>query len=432
MNLVAHSIGSKGGLAFGRRVGQILWRFQLSSAKAERNLGAYISTMREFGCNATFPITAVILKRHQDLIRCLYDEGVEFAVHGYVHVDHTTLPIERQREHIARALDVFHAAGIPPDGFRCPYLRYNEDTVTAVQNLGFKYISNATVSYDVLSRDEASSSRWIGYQKALDLYSAVPTEQAVVRPYVRGNLVEIPVAMPDDEILVDRLGFGEGKHIGDVWSTILDQSHAHGDLLTLQLHPERGRLCRAGLSVLLDAAQAKSPRIWLAQLRDIASWWLRRTSYSIEVSATDDGRWRILGPEDQEAVVLLKNIDLPGATPWYGHYVAMNRTATVVESEVRPIIGVSAESTDLFNFLKEEGFATYRGISPDDCALYFDRPGATSLAEQAAILKQIESSMVPLVRIARWPNGARSALALTGDIDALTVRDFVSRIWEVM
>jgi len=42
----------------------------------------------------------------------------------------------------------------------------------------------------------------------------------------------------------------------------------------------------------------------------------------------------------------------------------------------------------------------------------------------------IEKAPGPLVRVWRWPDGARSALAATGDIDALTLRDFVVRSWE--
>jgi len=46
------------------------------------------------------------------------------------------------------------------------------------------------------------------------------------------------------------------------------------------------------------------------------------------------------------------------------------------------------------------------------------------------VLDAIESGTGPLVRVWRWPDGARSALAVTGDIDALTLRDFVVRSWE--
>ncbi|MCK5620360.1 MAG: hypothetical protein KAJ17_13215, partial [Candidatus Krumholzibacteria bacterium] len=34
----------------------------------------------------------------------------------------------------------------------------------------------------------------------------------------------------------------------------------------------------------------------------------------------------------------------------------------------------------------------------------------------------------PLLRFGAWPHGNRSALAVTGDIDALTIWDFVHRL----
>ena len=40
------------------------------------------------------------------------------------------------------------------------------------------------------------------------------------------------------------------------------------------------------------------------------------------------------------------------------------------------------------------------------------------------LLAQIEGGDFPLVRLGRWPNGARSALCVTGDIDALTIWDY--------
>jgi len=432
MNLFAHSIASKGGVAFVRRVGTIAWRFQLTSARAERSVGAYLATLRHHGCNATFPITAVVLRRHQDLIRHLADEGVEFAVHGYVHTDMTTLTATQQCEHLARALDVFDLAGIPPRGFRGPYLRYDEDTIAAAASLGFEYVSNETVSYDVLEPDSFNPARWAEYQRALKLYSAIPVDQAIVRPRRRSGVIEIPVAMPDDEILVDRLGLRHGEQIGAIWVKALDRSYARGDLLTLQLHPERGGLCRKGLSILLTVARSKAPAVWIAQLRDIADWWRRRAAFRLEVEAAGDGRWRISGTGAPDVVILLQNLRCPGAMSWYGPYARLDRLGETVESPVRPTIGVSAESEELRRFLEEEGYAVSSGVEPESCALYLDRPGPLTLANQAAVLERIENSPAPLVRLARWPDGARSALSITGDVDALTLRDFVSRTWEVI
>jgi len=49
---------------------------------------------------------------------------------------------------------------------------------------------------------------------------------------------------------------------------------------------------------------------------------------------------------------------------------------------------------------------------------------------EIAVLARIDAGPGPLVRLGRWPNGARSALAVTGDVDALTLGDFAIRSWE--
>lgn len=432
MNLIAHSIASKGTIAFIRRLGSVAWRFQLGSTKAERSLGAYLSTLRRHGCNATFPITAVVLQRHRELARYLHQEGVELAVHGYVHVDHTTLSESAQREQIARALDVFSAAGIPADGFRGPYLRSNQATLAAVESLGFRYVSNTTISYDVLDEADFRPTRWQEYRKALELYSALPAQHAVARPRMRGNLVDIPVSVPDDEILVDRLGFRDGATMGEVWTKLLDWTYATGDLLTLQLHPERAAIFREGLSMVLGAARRKSPTVWIAQLRDIAEWWRRRARFRLDVAPNGPGRWTVSAIADPDATILLKNALSPVASGWSGGYATLDGLSADVEVSTCPVVGISSRSQDLKEFLLEEGYAVRDTDSPTDCSIYLDRPGPLTLGEQAALLAHLETSAAPLVRLARWPDGARSALAITGDIDAITVRDFVLRPWEVL
>lgn len=432
MNLIAHSIASKGSFAFVRRVGSVALRFQLGSSKAERSLGDYLSTLRRHGCNATFPITAVVLQRHRDLARWLYEEGVELAVHGYVHVDHTTLSERAQREQIARALDVFSAAGIPADGFRGPYLRSNQATLAAAESLGFRYVSNETISYDVFEEASFRPTRWREYQKALELYSALPAQQAVARPRMRGSLVEIPVSMPDDEILVDRLGFRDGATMGEIWTRLLDWTYATGDLLTLQLHPERASIFRDGLSIVLGAARKKSPTVWIAQLRDIAEWWRRRARFRLDVAPNGEGRWTVSAAADPDAMVLLMNAASPGARDGYGSYATLNGLSGEVEAAVCPVVGIASRSHELKEFLLEEGYAVRETTSPTDCSIYLDRPGPLTPGEQVALLSSLETSARPLVRLARWPDGARSALAITGDVDAITVGDFVLRPWEVL
>jgi hypothetical protein len=47
--------------------------------------------------------------------------------------------------------------------------------------------------------------------------------------------------------------------------------------------------------------------------------------------------------------------------------------------------------------------------------------------DELGLLSDLERGTVPLVRLGRWPNGAGSALCLTGDLDALTIWDYALR-----
>ena len=431
MNLIAHSIASKGGVDFLRRVGTIATRFGVTPDQAERSLGAYLRVLRDYDCNGTFPITATVLERNPRVVRRLMDAGVELAVHGYVHTDHTTLSAARQREEIAEALRIFSREGVLATGFRGPYLRYNDHTLAAAESLGFRYVSNETVSYDVIDPGSTSPARWAAYQKALRLYSALPSTRTVARPRLRGSLVEIPVAMPDDEILVDRLGFRDGASIGRLWAGLVQLSNARGDLLTLQLHPERGRICAEALAIALGAARATADPVWIAQLRDIAEWWQRRARSRLRVEAAGDHHWQVSADGPDGVAVLARSVACPGARRWSETYLALPDTSGVVECPDPPVIQVSRESVGLRAFLEEEGYAVAEASETDDRAIYFHRPGPLGLADQAEILAEIEAAASPLVRLARWPGGARSALSITGDIDALTLGDFVRRAWEV-
>jgi hypothetical protein len=213
---------------------------------------------------------------------------------------------------------------------------------------------------------------------------------------------------------------------------MLDITHINEDILTLQLHPERGEICRTALAMVLSVAKMRTPSVWVAQLRDVAGWWRERAKSRLIVEPVDIGSWRIVRPAEASLTVAARNVQAAGLTQWYGNEYLVTDPTTVVKSSRRPVIGVSTGSIDLERYLTEEGYVVERGIDPSDCSVYLDRPGGLPPAESATIAAELARSNYSLVRICRWPDGARACLAITGDIDALTIGDFVSRTWEVM
>jgi hypothetical protein len=98
--------------------------------------------------------------------------------------------------------------------------------------------------------------------------------------------------------------------------------------------------------------------------------------------------------------------------------------AFTVRASQRPVIGASPDTApELVDFLRQQGYALEISREGHRYAFYFDQPEFTAEQERT-VLAWIEGAKRPLVRLGRWPDGARSALAVTGDIDALTLWDY--------
>jgi hypothetical protein len=98
---------------------------------------------------------------------------------------------------------------------------------------------------------------------------------------------------------------------------------------------------------------------------------------------------------------------------------------------VRPFIGIGPGTPEkAIKFLKNEGFIVEAGIEPRDYGVYLGNLLSFQETDERALAEKIENTAAPLVRYWRWPDGARSALSLTGDIDSMTLIDFGLRVVE--
>ena len=423
---LAVSLQSRGASGTIARTARVVSRFGATTSAMARRLDRYETLASDHGIRPTWPTTACVLERHPELLRRYADRGVELALHGLVHGDHAALDHARQRATIARAIDVFERSGVHASGFRGPYLRYNSATLDVLRELGLRYHSSQAVAFPLVSSDldERAASQ---FALALRLYDAVDARTVAVRPRLRGGLVDIPVAVPDDEILLDRLRLADPA-LSAEWLHVLELTYARGDLFTIQLHPERIHELGQALDASLAAARGRRPAVYVARLDDIASWWLRRARSSLRVTPSGVGRCRVFIEADMDATLLVRGLAV-AATPWYGRDSRCELRAFEAEAARLPIVGVSRRSPpDIALFLAEEGFAT--DISDDRARFGAFVDVADQTWSETSVLDAIESAPGPLVRVWRWPDGARSALAITGDVDALTLRDFVVRSWE--
>ena len=425
---VGLTLRAKGGRGLAARAGTILSRFGVTPSRMERCLCHYTDLVEGFGARPTLPITACVLARHPAMIRKYVERDVEFAIHGLVHNDHALLSLDQQRASITRAVEIFQKAGVPCVGFRAPYLRANQATSEAVRALGLRYHSSQAVVFPVLPTEVEQGPQSTAYQRALRLYGALDARHVVVRPRNRYGVVDIPVAVPDDEIMVDRLHFNHRAQT-TTWLGILEMTHARGELFTVQLHPERIFDMARALRTVLDEARQRRPNIWIARLDEIASWWSRRHHAVLHVEELGPSRHRVHLQAEPEVTLLVRGLPSVQASAWYARDLVAETRSFEVSTTIKPLVGTSARTPGAVrDFLREEGFPTEVSDHRERFGAYLDVP--TDHFDEVGLLAEVERAPGPLVRVWRWPGQARSALAVTGDIDSITLQDFAFRAWE--
>lgn len=417
---VAIAIRGKGFSNFLRRSVKIARHYGLTPEKMSRALDQFTNLLHRFACPATFPVTSITLRRHPQWIQPYVEEGFEFAIHGYRHVDHAQLSLAEQQSDLARARKLFEALGIEARGFRGPYLHANADTLTAVRRQNLAYDSSQGLAWDVLDGRERPA-----YRDGLRFYGALSAEVYPSLPALKDGLVRIPYSLPDDEALIERLPFEIPTQRSVPWLAILNRTHALGELFVLGLHPERIAACQAPLEAVLIEARQRMPAVWIARLDEIADWWRARAATEIEMSRTGEDQLHLSvhGPPGTTALMRAVEVDAP-TTPWMDGYRQVTEPTFTIRTKNRPFIGLSPDAPPaLVDFLRQQGYILQISDEPRRYSYYLDRAAFTA-EDQRPLLAEIEGTAKPLVRLGRWPNGARSALAVTGDIDALTLWDY--------
>ncbi|MFA5310053.1 MAG: polysaccharide deacetylase family protein [Dehalococcoidales bacterium] len=414
------------------RIVSVLRRFGPGAGRFEKILRKFGQVTGSLDCVPTFAITAVTLKRHPKVIRELSRQGVEFAVHGNVHIDYGVIPAEEQSRHFNNAIDIFKSCGIPFTGFRAPFLRINGETLRVLDSLGFPYDSSHSVHWDVLDSAAYPEMAWSEYRRLLAFYDALKAEDCQVVPRFQDGLIEIPVSIPDDEAMVERLGITGGDGISAVWRNILQKTYDRGELFTLQLHPERIALCEKALQDTIKQARRYDPPVWVTTLKEIAAWWRERSAFKFEVEEVERGRYRVKAACSDRAMILLRqgNISAP-AGEWWDGYQNIKSRDFIVTSPARPMLGIGLNAAPAaVSFLKNEGYALEKSDEPGNYSLYLNSLEQFTPADEKPLAEQLERSGATLLRYWRWPDRHQSALTVTGDIDAMTLIDFALRIRE--
>ncbi|HET8843384.1 MAG TPA: polysaccharide deacetylase family protein [Ktedonobacteraceae bacterium] len=443
MNLVAFSIRTKGAHNFARRLWTVFARFGFSERPNRRALLALLQALQPYQTGPTLFIPAVVLNRHPKLISEIAQNGAEIGIHGHVHNDYRTLNSEQQFTQTQKAIEIFTKTKIDYAGFRNPYLGWTEDSLEVFRKLGFGYESNEAVLHDVVNLDEFSPLLQSGFAKSLALFQAIPRTTYTLRPHFEGTLLRIPTSIPDDEMLFDRLRITDPLEVGRIWSSVMEHVYKREGIYTLNLHPERGILCKPALERLLQTASSQTLPVWITRLHEVANWWNERRKFRLHLTTLEPGRWHVKADCTPRATILGQHIEVEEQplSPWSNQTKKIEAQDFVIRATSCPVLALSPRTpVEVEDFLYEQGYPVVSGVeenSQTTYASYLDLPEGLGKSREEQIslrselVQKIEALNTPLLRFGHWPSGRHAALAISGDIDSVTIQDFFLRIIEV-
>jgi glycosyltransferase involved in cell wall biosynthesis/peptidoglycan/xylan/chitin deacetylase (PgdA/CDA1 family) len=401
-------------------------RYGVTSPKAERRVLACVKRLAVHGCHPTFPIPGWVLRRYSEFSRTLQAMGAELAIHGYQHVDFRSLSLVEAGRQFREAGAAFHEFGIHADGYRCPYLSATEDLKSAIPDGLVHYSSNRAIWWgDAIA---GGSDATPVFENIRRFYRAESSREVVSTPRLTNGLVEIPCSVPDDLQLTDGLRL-DPSGIQRVWTDMLQQIHRRGELFVVLFHPESYDHIGSALEGVVREARRMQPGVWITQLRDVSRWWQERAGWSVDVSPSSSSGLHVRFNCSERATVLVRHIDAEGLSPWSDSYGVLSGRTLDVAGGVRPFVGVASDvPAQIVAFLEEQGYIVERGDTATSCGVYLDASWSKDTTE-VQLVDHIESSPAPLVRFWRWPAAARSALCVTGDLDALSLTDYVARVF---
>lgn len=401
------------------RLPTIIDRFGMTPRKSVARLERLLEVTGRYDVRPTLLVTAMVAKRHPAIVRWLMDRGVEVGAHGYVHNDYASLSRDEQIQQIRRARQELATLGILTRGWRCPYSRWNADTMTALLANDVDYDATPAYSWPAFEDEHiylpVVAAR--AYARLRALYKARDARHQAVLPTMIDTLVQIPMLIPQDEDMVDRLHLNANE-MARVWLRILHDTHEHGETFVINLHPERTFLCAEPLDRTLGEARRLGD-VWIATLGEIADWWRERGRGCLTVEAHGEGRWRI----DVQGPARL-------ATTCAGQTI-IGSGSMLVDGGRKPALHCGPGWPDATRRrLWEAGYLVEQGDGDGSgYALDLDPLLAADTAPDA-VIRFVRERDENLARINPWPAGYRSCLSITGDIDAFTLVDFALRLKE--
>ena len=129
-----------------------------------------------------------------------------------------------------------------------------------------------------------------------DPYEPVPGGCCSWLPFFNGDLVELPITVPQDHTVFVVLRRG-----GELWHSKVDLLRRRGGMALVLTHPDYllEDQCLSAYEDLL-AAHATDPTAWVALPREVSAWWRRRAATTVR---RRPGGWTAEGPGAGEATI---------------------------------------------------------------------------------------------------------------------------------
>ncbi|WP_412538939.1 hypothetical protein R8Z50_24170 [Longispora sp. K20-0274] len=236
----------------------------VETAAGCRDLHLLRDIEREHGHTSEWNFVPLRYRVGDDVLAGLRAEGCEIGVHGVRH-DGRDLGSRRL---LRRRLPVMreYAARWGAVGFRSPATQRTWDWMPL---LGF--------DYDMSYHDTAP-------------YEPTPGGGCSWLPYPNGDLLELPITLPQDHTLFTILGHPDAA----VWLSKAAAIRARGGMMLVLTHPDYAGDPRAadGYRRLLEEVRHDASA-WWANPGEVSAWWRRRAASGVE---RVDGDWAVTGP----------------------------------------------------------------------------------------------------------------------------------------
>ncbi|MFO0981116.1 MAG: hypothetical protein U1E76_05080 [Planctomycetota bacterium] len=389
------------------RLRNLMGRMGVRAKRLEERIDAALEVLSRYGIVPTIAVAVPPFADQKHLLRFLQGRGAEIALL-------TTGPEQLQS---AAALEALKERGVTCRGLRARELRPDQEAAALATEHHLDYASTSAYVWPVMEDGMLST---IGPMQHSSPFTSP------VLPRLRGDLVEVPVSLPDDGLSETQLASGS-EILERRFASILERVRDRGELFVVRLTQRNLQHSVPALERLLAMARHGTPPVWIAPLGEVARWWQRKAHARARLEKTEHG-YQVRLESPPEARLLGNRQAMTGRATgaiYPDDWIEVDGGMIEIACQKVPIIALGARTGSQFRaFLEGEGFLFEDETAPGTHAIHFNDPDPFGAALEFKALAHIQCIAAPLVRLARWPHGFGAALSVTIELDSVHIADF--------